>query len=86
MNIVSADWIKLSTQSYYLTYESIGHYAYHWWARQIENKEMFFALGYGGQYICVIPQLRMVIAITSEIYEDSIKPLHLIQELIINND
>jgi len=84
-NIVSADWVKTSTQPYYLTYDSIGHYGYHWWTKELKNKEMYFALGFGGQYICVIPGLQMVMAITSEIYEDSLTPLRIIEELIINN-
>lgn len=89
--VVSADWLKKSTQPYYLTYESIGHYAYHWWVRELNTKndemsrtELIFALGYGGQYICVVPKLRMVIAITSELYEDSMKPLRILEKLIVN--
>ncbi|WP_199624843.1 serine hydrolase domain-containing protein [Paenibacillus alkalitolerans] len=89
--IVSSDWLKKSTQPYYLTYESIGYYAYHWWVRNLNmntaetsRTEMIFALGFGGQYICVIPRLSMVIAITSEIYEDSLKPLRILEEFLIN--
>ncbi|GAB6989084.1 serine hydrolase domain-containing protein [Paenibacillus pini] len=89
--IVSSAWLKKSTQPYYLTYESTGYYAYHWWVRNLNMKteeinrtEMIFALGFGGQYICIIPRLKMVIAITSEIYEDSLKPLRIIEEFLIN--
>lgn len=85
-NVVSAEWVKTSTQPSYLTYEYIGYYANHWWVKHSEKDiPMFFALGYGGQFICIIPKLRMVIAVTSEMYDDTIKPLVLIEELILKN-
>ncbi|MDT0121587.1 serine hydrolase [Paenibacillus sp. RRE4] len=89
--IVSSDWLEKSTQPYYFTYESIGHYAYHWWVRHLNmnnteasGTEMIFALGFGGQYICIIPSLDMVIAITSDMYEDSLKPLRILEECLNN--
>lgn len=45
---------------------------------------MIFALGFGGQYICIIPSLDMVIAITSDMYEDSLKPLRILEECLNN--
>ncbi|KOP67298.1 hypothetical protein AMS62_20145 [Bacillus sp. FJAT-18019] len=60
-------------------------HGYHWWVKNDTQYQMFFALGYGGQYICIVPELKMVISITSEIYEDTIKPLLLIEEYIIKN-
>ncbi|KOR90305.1 hypothetical protein AM231_15010 [Paenibacillus solani] len=90
IRIVSSEWLKKSTQPYYLTYESIGYYAYHWWVRNLKinreensNTEMIFALGFGGQYICIVPQLHMAIAIASELYEDSLKPLRILEEFLI---
>ncbi|GGH60287.1 6-aminohexanoate-dimer hydrolase [Paenibacillus silvae] len=89
--IVSSDWLRKSTQPYYLTYEAIGYYAYHWWVRnlninnaEVSSTEMIFALGFGGQYICIIPVLSMVIAITSDMYEDSLKPLRLLEECLVH--
>lgn len=83
--LVSADWVMKSTQPYFSTYEYIGAYGYHWWVKKYDQFQMFFALGYGGQYICIVPELNMVISITSEIYEDTIKPLLLLEEYIIKN-
>lgn len=83
--LVSSDWVTKSTHPYFLTYEYIGAYGYHWWVRKYYQYEMYFALGYGGQYICIVPELKMVISITSEIYEDTIKPLLLIEEFILKN-
>jgi CubicO group peptidase (beta-lactamase class C family) len=89
--IVSSDWLRKSTQPYYLTYEAIGYYAYHWWVRnlninnaEVSCTEMIFALGFGGQYICIIPGLSMVIAITSDMYEDSLKPLRILEEYLVH--
>lgn len=35
--IVSAEWIKKSTEPFLLTYEYIGHYASHWWVGKLDN-------------------------------------------------
>jgi CubicO group peptidase (beta-lactamase class C family) len=80
--IVSADWIRRSTTGRYLTYERVGKYGYHWWSSRIdpENEKsevFFFALGYGGQYIIVVPALQLVVVFTSELYDDSLLPLGL---------
>jgi CubicO group peptidase (beta-lactamase class C family) len=74
--IVSAKWIQQSTAPLFLTYDHIGHYALHWWVRQ----GMIFALGYGGQLIGIIPSQGIVLAVTSEIYEDTLAPLRLAEQ------
>lgn len=40
-------------------------YGYQWWTGQLSGYPVFFALGHGGQYIMVVPSLRMVIVTTS---------------------
>lgn len=51
---------------------------------EVSGTEMIFALGFGGQYICIVPSLSMVIAITSEMYEDSLKPLRILEQWLIH--
>jgi CubicO group peptidase (beta-lactamase class C family) len=40
-------------------------YGYGWWMRRIGNYQTYFAWGFGGQYIFIVPELRVVIATTS---------------------
>ena len=51
------------------TYEHVGAYGYHWWVLNNERFHipycMYFAMGYGGQYIIIIPQLELVAVISS---------------------
>jgi CubicO group peptidase (beta-lactamase class C family) len=39
-------------------------YSQGWWTRAIAAREMYFAWGYGGQFIYVIPGLNAVLVIT----------------------
>jgi len=40
-------------------------YGYGWWSREFAGYETFFAWGYGGQYIFVVPELDLVVVTTS---------------------
>ena len=65
--IVSKDWIKESTSTKISTASGLG-YGYFWWTRDFKWKgktvRSFFAWGYGGQYIFVVPELNLVVALT----------------------
>ena len=44
-----------------------GHaYGYGWWAKESGGHPVYFAWGYGGQYVFVAPSLRMVAVFVSE--------------------
>lgn len=84
--VVSEQWIDQSTSSNMITYEKIGYYGMHWWVNKIDEEKVFsegntyyFALGFGGQYIIVIPYYKIVITMTSDIYQDSLKPMRIIR-------
>lgn len=85
--IVSEEWVQLSTAPNLETYPYIGHYGMHWWVSRmdetkgfIEKNTFFFALGFGGQFILIYPYYRLVATITSEIYDDSLRPLRLLRK------
>lgn len=67
-------WVEQSTAVHHkglLHYEPpiFGEYGYHWWLSAEEHNgaaDLFFAKGYGGQYIFVIPPLDLVAVIRKE--------------------
>jgi CubicO group peptidase (beta-lactamase class C family) len=40
-------------------------YGYGWWMREFVGEQAFFAWGFGGQYVFVIPRLQLVVVTTS---------------------
>ena len=72
--IVSEAWTQESTKVHHkalMHYKPniFGAYGYHWWvspARKESPLEYYFALGFGGQYLFVIPSLSIVAAVTKE--------------------
>jgi len=83
--MLPADWVAESTNPRYLSYPHIGHYARHWWSVPSEGASpgYYFALGYGGQFIIVVPDTTTVVAITSELYDQSLLPLQLFREYLL---
>lgn len=88
--IVSAEWIKKSTEPCLLTYDYIGHYASHWWVTKLDtnqddfsmNNRMYFAMGRNGQFIICIPSLQTVVMFTSTL-DNTIKPLEFVREFLV---
>ena len=51
---------RISSRSFLVP--GITGYGYLWWLRTSNGKVMNCALGYGGQYVLVVPELKLVIA------------------------
>ncbi len=95
--IVPRKWVAESTQPH-VAESPFFDYGYQWWYRSKQNKswwdnpvhgskdehDMFLALGYGGQYIMVIRDLNMVIAITSSDYNEGNGMAHQKTPLVID--
>ncbi len=62
--IVPAKWVAASTRKHIDGTLQIG-YGYQWWVAD----GAYMALGYGGQYILVAPELDMVVVFTSQLAE-----------------
>ena len=62
---VSLDWIRESTTPRTVSRYSRRQYGYGWWIRGIAGHPAYYAWGYGGQFIFVIPDLDSVIVATS---------------------
>ena len=63
--IVPERWIETSFIPRGRSYWSDQQYGYGWWIRELAGQRAYFAWGFGGQYIFVLPELELVIATTS---------------------
>ncbi len=72
MQIISDDWVKESTAKQIevidpVTEQHTQDYGYLWWRTfPTPTFNMYYAAGFGGQFIFVIPNLNMVVAMTAE--------------------
>jgi CubicO group peptidase (beta-lactamase class C family) len=68
--IVPRGYVRSSTHEQLQTGLGAGGYGYLWWTREVEGYRTFYASGYGGQFIYVIPELDLVVVIVSEAPEE----------------
>ncbi|MEE4601815.1 MAG: serine hydrolase [Desulfobacteraceae bacterium] len=68
-SIVPEQWVKQSTeqqiQAFSHPFYGTFGYGYQWWVKQVDGCSSFRAWGRRGQYIVVVPELDLVIAVTS---------------------
>lgn len=65
--VLPPEWIDLSWRTY-VTSTYHGHqYGYLWFTHQFGGERVAFAWGYGGQYIFVVPRLKLVVVCTSSL-------------------
>jgi CubicO group peptidase (beta-lactamase class C family) len=67
--VLPESWITESTRRqigirHRWTIPGVEGYGYYWWLRRGAGRRMFCAMGYGGQLVCVVPDLDMVMAVT----------------------
>ena len=62
--ILSSSWINKSTTKLIDFREDFG-YGYLWWVYVSNNQPIYYAVGYGGQYIIIDESKALVIAVTS---------------------
>lgn len=87
--VVSSEWVDISTTFKSHTYDHVGSYGYHWWVLlneelQINDPQIFFAMGYGGQFIIVSPKQKLVVAFNSAKYINSFIPLKIFRKFLQN--
>ena len=64
--IISPTWVMKSAEMMIpFNSERSSGYGYLWWMRIINGEKMYYAAGYGGQYIMIVPSRALVVAITS---------------------
>ncbi|MDA1092389.1 MAG: serine hydrolase [Acidobacteria bacterium] len=64
--IVSEEWVHSSIRTHATRdWRPERTYGYGWWVREVDGHDAFYAWGYGGQFIYVVPGLRLVAVMTS---------------------
>jgi len=70
--VVSSDWVEESLQygaRFYPWGPVTDHgYGYQWWLGAIGGYRLFFAVGIGGQYILVFPEIDMIVVTTANMW------------------
>jgi len=67
--IVSEQWIQTTTESHISTNNAVPYgsdYGYFWWIGIAHQHDYYFANGYGGQFIVVVPELNLVVVATNK--------------------
>ncbi|MFA8343079.1 MAG: serine hydrolase domain-containing protein [Rhodothermaceae bacterium] len=54
------------TKKVFGEFPEINDYGYHWWVTESNGLKLNYASGFGGQYLFVVPELEVVVAIISE--------------------
>lgn len=63
--IVSKEWVQDSFGTYTRSNFNPYDYGYMWWNRPVGAYQVYFAWGFGGQYIFMIPELDATVVMTS---------------------
>jgi len=64
--VISEEYVHQSVEAHaFRTRTPDRAYGYGWWVREFSGYDAFYAWGYGGQFIYVVPQLRLVTVMTS---------------------
>ena len=68
VQVIPADYVRASTQPHSTPPASapVDGYGYQWWVATEHGHPSFLAVGYGGQFVQVIPDLDLVVVITSD--------------------
>lgn len=66
--ILSPEWVRACWNPYTPGYPEVGSYGYHWWVWSETNSRrpqgVNFAMGYGGQFVFVVPAANLVAVFT----------------------
>jgi len=61
--VVPAEWVEASQQPYIeRKYIPDYYYGYHWW---VSDDHTYSAVGYGGQWITILPEENLVVVFTN---------------------
>ncbi|KAA3665551.1 MAG: class C beta-lactamase-related serine hydrolase [Chloroflexi bacterium] len=75
--IISQEWVTQSTQP--SVYMDNYNYAYQWWrftdnnpiVSDLAQNDIYYAWGYGGNFIFIVPHLDLIVVTTAENFDNS---------------
>jgi len=68
--IVPQTWVDQSLRPRGRSPDSQFLYGYGWWLKEAGTHPVFFAWGYGGQFVFCVPDLRLVAVFTAQLTDD----------------
>jgi len=78
-SLIPEHWIDESTKPKVFVSKSLGHYGYQWWIKDFG----YYAMGNGGQFIFVIPDMNLVSVFISDNYKDSFRPIYYFKKYVL---
>lgn len=64
--LIPADFVRSSTTPSEHETNAEGAYGWHWWVQPARGHDAYFARGYGGQVVHVVPELGLVTVVTAD--------------------
>jgi len=62
--LIPAEWVRTATQKHVAADILNDDYGYLWWVTTVDGHAAYYAAGFGGQFIYVIPDLDLVVVMT----------------------
>jgi CubicO group peptidase (beta-lactamase class C family) len=66
VQVLPAGWVQRSWERRGTSRFTGDRHGYGWWIRTVRDHDVFYAWGYGGQMVFVVPDLRVTVVMTSD--------------------
>lgn len=81
--IIATQYCKQATTPYIqVEAPEQGYYGWHWWCDKYDELPYYYARGYGGQFIIIVPSVEAVLVFTRNQKHKARSPLELFREFI----
>jgi CubicO group peptidase (beta-lactamase class C family) len=81
--IIPADWAEDSVKEQFPRVGNSGSYGYQWWIRPFGGYDAYYAMGHGGNFIYVVPELDLVTVMACDYNDDTYAPWVYFEEYLL---